>query len=67
MKKKMKPLMIIGVILIILNCISLISNPSIISDVLRYTGNILSLIGVFWPILIGLIFVLIYAVSNRER
>lgn len=66
-KKKAKPIMIIGVVMIVLNCVALIADPTIIPDVLRYTGNLISLLGVFWLILLGLVLVLIYTVINRKR
>ena len=67
MKKRGKPLLIIGVILIVLNCISLISDPTIIPDVLSYSGNIVSLAGVFTMSLLGLILILIYLAINRTN
>lgn len=67
MKKRGKPLLIIGVILIVLNCISLISDPTIIPDVLSYSGNIVSLVGVFTMSLLGLILILIYLAINRTN
>ena len=67
MKKRGKPLLIIGVILIVLNCISLISDPTIIPDVLSSSGNIVSIVGVFTMSLLGLILILIYLAINRTN
>lgn len=74
MKKKARPLLIIGAVLIVLNCISLISDPTVIPDVLAYGGqvygnifgSILGLVGAFSILLLGLILIGIYLMLNRR-
>lgn len=74
MKKKARPLLIIGAVLIVLNCISLISDPTVIPDVLAYGGqvygnifgSILGLVGAFSISLLGLILIGIYLMLNRR-
>lgn len=75
MKKKARLLLIIGAVLIVLNCISLISDPTVIPDVLAYGGqvygnifgSILGLIGVFTMSLLGLVLICIYLLINRKH
>ena len=56
----------IGVILVILNCISWIHDPTVLPDSIRY-GGIAGAIGAAGLGLIGGIFIIIYLIINRKK
>lgn len=63
MRKLKTALKIIGVVLIVLNCIPMIMNPSLIPETIRATGALIpTLIGLFSISIIGLVLIIISCV-----
>lgn len=65
MRKLKTALKIIGIVLIVLNCIPMIMNPSLIPETMRETGALIpTLIGLFSISIIGLVLIVISSIIH---